>query len=70
MEQFKIRCSAIGEIMANDKSGKNMGKTAQTYCKMWVKEQLYNRKKQINSKYLTKGIECESESIDYINGLF
>ena len=38
-----------------------------TYCKTWAKEQLYKRRKEINSKYLDKGNFCEEWSIDFIN---
>jgi uncharacterized protein Usg len=39
--------------------------TCISYLEQWVKEQLYNTKKQINSKYLTKGNEVEVEAIEY-----
>lgn len=65
MEQFKIRCSAIWQIMGNDRSGKNMGKTAQTYLETWVKEQLYNRKKEFYSQATGKGLSIENESIEF-----
>mgnify|MGYP002737878560 CR=1 FL=1 len=65
--QFKIRASAAGQIMTNDRSGKGMGKTAQSYVETWVKEQLYNRRRQFTSKYTTKGIEMESAAIEYLS---
>ena len=61
METFKIRASAAGQIMT-----KKWGKTCENYCKMWVKEQIYNRKKRIESKYMQKGNEVEDFSIDFI----
>lgn len=64
--QFKIRCSAIGQIMTNDRSGKAMGKTSMGYCEQWVKEQLYARKKEFSSKYTQKGNENEDNGIDMI----
>jgi hypothetical protein len=42
-----------------------LSQTCITYLEQWVKEQLYNTKKQINSKYLTKGNEVEIEAIEY-----
>ena len=41
--------------------------TAKTYCKEWLKEKLYNRRKEIKSKYLDKGNACESQSLRLIN---
>jgi len=64
---FKIRASSCGAIMTNDRSGKGMGKTVYSYLDTWMKEQIYNRKKIIESKYFDKGIEVESKSIDYIS---
>lgn len=40
---------------------------AQTYCKKWLKEKLFKRRKEINSKYLDKGNICEDWSIDFVN---
>ena len=65
--KFKIRCSAIGQIMTNPRSkSETLSKTAKTYCETWLKEQLYNRKHEIRSKYLTKGIEAEQDSIELL----
>lgn len=38
---------------------------AKTYCEKWIKEQLYDRRKNFANKYLEKGISCEEESIKY-----
>ncbi len=53
--------------MTNDRSGKAMGKTAMGYIEQWYKEQLYNRRKEINSKYLHKGTTVESAAIQYFS---
>lgn len=45
---------------------------AKTYCKTWLKEQLYGRTKSFSNKYTEKGIECEQQGIDLyaeMNGL-
>ena len=102
---FRIRCSAIGQIMSGNvglsetqerklktfqdkmKSGEDLTALQQvendklvhlennpqlpagvkTYCKTWLKEKLYNRRKDIKSKYLDKGNACESQSLELIN---
>lgn len=71
MKEFKIRCSAISQIMAEpklkaDKEAGLLGQTAKTYCETWLKEQLYNRKKEFTSKQTEKGNIMEDESIDFI----
>ena len=71
MKEFKIRASAIGQIMAEpklkaDKEAGLLGETAKTYCETWVKEQLYNRRKEFTSKQTEKGNIMEDNSIDFI----
>ena len=63
---FKIRCSAIGQIMTDGKAKGTMGKTAESYLKQWAIEQIFNRRKEISSKYMDKGVIMEDESIDFI----
>lgn len=36
---------------------------AKSYCQKWLKEQLYDRRKNFANKYLEKGISCEDDSI-------
>lgn len=71
MKEFKIRGSACGQIMTNPRAKKDieaglLSKTAKTYCETWLKEQLYNRKKEFSSKYTDKGNITEDESIDFV----
>jgi hypothetical protein len=44
---------------------------AKTYCKQWLKEQpgFYGRRKQLKSKYLDKGNECEDTAINFLNAI-
>lgn len=65
MQNFRIRASAIGEIMTNDRSGKFPGKTATSYVDQWIKEQIYGRSKGFESKYTDKGVQMEDEAIDF-----
>lgn len=67
MIPFKIRCSAIGEIMTEPrKKGDALSKTAESYLDRWIKEQVYGRKYQFTSKYTDKGIIMEDNAIDFI----
>lgn len=105
MQEFKIRCSAIGEIMAgqigltesqraeladyasredgthpkglkltdnmratmdaliNRRDNPELPQGAKTYAERWLKEQIYDRRKEIGSKYLDKGTEMELQAI-------
>lgn len=67
MNEFKIRCSAINNIMAKPTGKRIISAGAQTYCDKWLKEQIFERKELINSKYITKGEEVELLSIDFIS---
>ncbi len=62
MKDFKIRASAAADIMGV----RGLGKTGETYCKNWLKEQLYSRGKEFTSKYTDKGLIVEDNSLDYI----
>lgn len=68
---MKIRCSALGKIMTNPRSKKEtLSAGCKTYIKELVKEDLFNYKSTIDSKYLTKGIDMEDTSIDLYNEVY
>jgi hypothetical protein len=63
---FKIRASEVKSIMTNPQSkNETLSKTCKSYLEQWCKEQIYGVRKQIQSKYLTKGIDVEDIAIDY-----
>ena len=67
MQDFKIRCSAIGQIMTKpQRKTDTISKTTKSYCQDWLKEQIYGRKKEFSSKYTEKGNKVEQESLNYI----
>lgn len=49
------------------KKGEILTQTAKSYIKEEVKKEVFDYRVMINSKYLTKGIECEDESIALYN---
>lgn len=63
IEEILFRCSGLGNIMTNDRSGKDMGETAKAFCRDLFIEKKYHRRKEITSKYFTKGNACEEDSI-------
>jgi hypothetical protein len=65
LPEFKIRCSCIGQIMPNSRTKGQLSKTAQSYVETWMKEQIYNRRKVVTSKYMDKGNMVEDESISF-----
>ena len=62
MKAFKIRASGSVNIMAV----RGLGKTGETYCQTWLKENLYSRRKEFTSKFTEKGLIVEDNSLDYI----
>jgi hypothetical protein len=66
LQNFKIRCSAIGKIMTNPRAKSEiLSETCKSYLQEWLKQQLYGVEKQIQSKYLSKGLEVEALALDY-----
>lgn len=66
LKEFKIRASAVSQIMTNPRSkSETLSQTCKTYLETWLKEQIYNTRKDIKSKYLVKGSEVEQIAIDY-----
>jgi hypothetical protein len=61
---MKIRASQVGRLMASPRSkGEVLSQTAKTYIQELALEKKYGIRKEINSRYLDKGIEVEDESI-------
>ena len=66
IKEFKIRCSAISKIMTNPRSkAETLSETCKSYLEEWLKEQIYETRKEISSKYLSKGSEVEALAVDY-----
>ena len=62
---FKIRASASGKIMTNPRAKNELiSETTKSYVKEYLISEIYGIKKQINNKYLSKGIWLEDEAID------
>lgn len=61
---FKCRASHIGSLMTNGRSKEPaMGETSKNYVKDWVISQLTGHRREITSKYLTKGLAVEDASL-------
>lgn len=62
MQEFRIRCSAIGKIMSNAKVKGELSQTCKTHLHEWYA----NDKDEIHSKYIDKGNEVENDLIDFM----
>lgn len=54
----------LKELIAKRDSKPSLSKGAKEYCQLWIKEQLYGRRKEFSSKYTEKGNLCENEGIE------
>jgi len=53
-------------LLIERRANPQLPKGAKTYCEEWLKCELYKRKIEISSKYMSKGNDVEGESIEYI----
>lgn len=67
---FRCRCSALGQLMTAPRTKTGLSETAKTMLVLWYKEKLYKRRKEIQSKYMTKGNTVEDASIAYVNTIY
>lgn len=64
---FKIRASAVTDIMSDPKTkSETISVGAKTYCKKWLKEELFGRREPIISKYLQKGLDTEEQALNVL----
>ena len=69
MPEFLIRASSVGRIMTDPKTKAEgaLSKGAKTCVRELVAQHLWGVDFEVSSKYLTKGIEVESDSISLLN---
>ena len=67
---MRLICSSLDSIMTNGRSKTGLSATAQQVIKDMVDSELYNTPLFISNKYLSKGIECEDDSIELFNNVF
>lgn len=58
-----FRCSALGRLMTNDRSGKKMGETAKSYLQELYMEVKFGIRKDVLSKFISKGLMVEESAI-------
>lgn len=66
-DNYKFRCSSLGKIIS--KSGK-MTQGVETYLRECFIGEVYGIKKEISSKYLSKGLFEEETGISLLNDIF
>lgn len=64
---FKVRASSAGKLMTNPKKkDEKLSQTTKTYIQEYVKEIIYGYRKEIKSKYISKGNAVEDDAIAYL----
>ena len=61
-----IRCSAL-KLAMTDGKGSNLSETAKKLIQDEIRAEYFAVRERINTKPMTKGIECEQASIDLLN---
>jgi hypothetical protein len=63
-----IRCSSLTKIMTSSRSkSEALSETAKSYIKSIAKQDYFGYTTDLNNKYVTKGIQCEEQSIELLN---
>lgn len=72
MKDYIFRCSSLGKLLTDPRSNKDkeagkLSKTTETYLKELFIEEMYGRRKEVETKYMKKGISEEDKSIDLLS---
>lgn len=68
--KYRFRCSALGKLMVNPRNKKDLlSATTKRYLQEIHKEVLFGKTTEIESKYLSKGIQVEDDSIKMLNNV-
>ena len=60
---YLFRASELGNLMTESRTKGELSQTTKSFLRdIWI-EEVYGVKKEIGSKYLTKGVECEEKSL-------
>jgi hypothetical protein len=66
-----FRCSKLGALMVEPKSrSETISETTKAYLTEVFVEHKYGRKKEVSSKYITKGLKVEEDSITLFSRLY
>ena len=65
---MKFRASQLGKLMTSSRSkGEALSQTAKSYIIQKAKEDFFEYRSELNSKYITKGLAQEQDSINLLN---
>ncbi len=65
---MKFRASSLGKLMTSSRTkGEALSQTAKSYIIQKAKEDFFEYRSELNSKYIIKGLTQEQDSIDLLN---
>jgi hypothetical protein len=65
---MKFRASQLGKLMTSSRTkGEALSQTAKSYIIQKAKEDFFEYRSELNSKYITKGLSQEQDSINLLN---
>jgi hypothetical protein len=65
---MKFRASQLGKLMTSSRTkGESLSQTAKSYIIQKAKEDFFEYRSELNSKYITKGLAQEQDSINLLN---
>jgi hypothetical protein len=65
---MKFRASQLGKLMTSSRTkGEALSQTAKSYIIQKAKEDFFEYRSELNSKYITKGLAQEQDSINLLN---
>ena len=67
IDELLFRCSALGRLMTDDRSGNKMGDTAKTLCDEVYIKLTTGREKVIETKYFSKGNIMEEDALTLLS---
>jgi hypothetical protein len=68
---YKFRCSSLGKLMVNPRSKSEvLSETTKAYLREIYIEEVHGRRKEIDSKYLEKGLFVEDDSLGIASGFY
>lgn len=68
-DNYLFRCSQLGSLMTNDRSGKGIGQTCLNYLNECYIAEVYKRTNEVSTKFMEKGTLVEEQSISLLSSV-
>jgi hypothetical protein len=65
-----FRCSSLPKLLTKSRKKGELSQTAKSEIESMAKQEYFGYRKQLDNKYISKGIICEDDSIKLYNSVF